>query len=287
MHQLNQELQENNTKVKLHKNQAIGVFDSGIGGLTVANAISTLLPNEQIIYFGDTAHLPYGDKSARAIKQYSYMIADFLLEKKCKAVVIACNTASSVAYTFLKELYKDEVIIIDAIQPVINGICQDDSIKKIAIIGTQVTIQSGVYEQRFKAQKPELSLFSLATPLLVPMIEAGNFKDEMSHSILKSYLDRPEFAEADAIVLGCTHYPLIKQDILEVLGRPVKVFDNTDFVAREVEIELRRLYLLADKKTMEDEFYVSDYTETFEKTTRIFYGEKIQLELNNIWRTNV
>jgi glutamate racemase len=160
--------------LKLNKTQPIGVFDSGIGGLTVANAVSKLLPNEQIIYFGDTAHLPYGDKSPRAIKQYSYMIADFLLEKKCKAIIIACNTASSIAYTFLKELYKDDLYIVDAIQPVINGVCQDDSVKKIGIIGTQVTIQSEVYEKRFKAQKPDLEVVSLATPLLVPMIEAGN-----------------------------------------------------------------------------------------------------------------
>jgi glutamate racemase len=272
--------------LKLDKNQPIGVFDSGIGGLTVANAISKLLPNEQIIYFGDTAHLPYGDKSTRAIKQYSYMITDFLIEKKCKAIVIACNTASSIAYTFLKELYKSEVHIIDVIQPVISGVCQDSSIEKIAIIGTQGTINSGVYEHRFKAQNPNLKIFSLATPLLVPMIEAGNFNDKMSHSILKSYLDRKEFKEADAIILGCTHYPLIKNDILEVLDRDVKVFDNTDFVPREVDLELRKLYLLSDKKAGNDEFYVSDHTDSFEKTTRVFYGEKIQLELCNIWKNN-
>jgi glutamate racemase len=118
------------------------------------------------------------------------------------------------------------------------------------------------------------------------MIEAGNFNDKMSHSILKSYLDRKEFKEADAIILGCTHYPLIKNDILEVLDRDVKVFDNTDFVPREVDLELRKLYLLSDKKAGNDEFYVSDHTDSFEKTTRVFYGEKIQLELCNIWKNN-
>jgi glutamate racemase len=200
--------------------------------------------------------------------------------------VIACNTASSIAYNFLKELYKNEVHVIDVIQPVITGVCQDSSIKKIAIIGTQGTINSGVYEKRYKDQNPDLEIFSLATPLLVPMIEAGNFNDEMSHSILKSYLDRKEFKEADAIILGCTHYPLIKKDILNVLDRAVKVFDNTDFAPREVDLELRKLYLLAEEKTENDEFYVSDYTDTFEKTTRIFYGEKIHLELCNIWKTN-
>jgi glutamate racemase len=172
------------------------------------------------------------------------------------------------------------------IQPVITGVCQDRSIKKIAIIGTQGTINSGVYENRFKAQNPDLEIFSLATPLLVPMIEAGNFNDAMSQAILKSYLDRAEFKEADAIILGCTHYPLIKKDILKVLDRDVKVFDNTDFVPREVDLELRRLYLLSDKKAGNDEFFVSDYTDTFEKTTRVFYGEKIHLELCNIWKSN-
>lgn len=270
--------------MKLNKHQPIGVFDSGIGGLTVANAISTLLPNEQLIYFGDTAHLPYGDKSARSIKQYSYIISDFLIEKGCKAVVIACNSASAVSYLFLRELYKDDVHVFGVIRPVVRAVIQDDSLKRIGIIGTQATVQSGIYENLFRNEKPELEIISLATPLLAPMIEEGFYNDSNMDSILKHYLHRKEFDNIDALILACTHYPLIKDKIKQQLPPHVKIFDNTTYVAREVQLELERLYLLNDKPGAEHEFYVSDYTESFEKSTQIFYGKQIKLQQSNIWR---
>jgi glutamate racemase len=270
--------------MKLNKHQPIGIFDSGIGGLTVANAVSKLLPNEQLIYFGDTAHLPYGEKSPRAIKQYAYMIADFLLEHRCKAIVIACNTASAIAYSFLKELYKEDVIVFSVIDPVIHGVIQDDSIKKVGIIGTQATIKSNVYETRFKELKPELEVISLATPLLAPMIEAGFYNNSTSETILRSYLEHDNFKDIDALILACTHYPLIKEDIRKILNPEVRIIDNIDFSAREIELELKRYYLLSDKKSGDNRFYVSDYTESFERTTKIFYKEQIHLELANIWK---
>lgn len=272
--------------MKLNKYQPIGVFDSGIGGLTVANAISKLLPNEKLIYFGDTAHLPYGDKSARSIKQYSYIISDFLIEKGCKAVVIACNSASAVSYLFLRELYKDDIHVFGVIRPVVRAVIQDESLKKIGIIGTQATVQSGIYETLFKQEKPDLQIISLATPLLAPMIEAGFATNQTIDGVLKYYLDRKDFENIDALILACTHYPLIKDKIAAILPPNVKIFDNTTFVAREVQLELERLYLLSDKKNGEHEFFVSDYTENFEQTTQIFYGEQIKLELANIWKNN-
>jgi len=272
--------------LKLNKHQPIGVFDSGIGGLTVANAISKLLPNEKLIYFGDTAHLPYGDKSARAIKQYSYIISDFLIEKGCKAIVVACNSATSVSYPFLRELYKDDIHIFGVIRPVVRAVIQDDSIQKIGIIGTQATVQSGIYELLFKQEKPNLQTVSLATPLLAPMIEAGFASNQTIDGVLKYYLERDEFNGIDALILACTHYPLIKDKIATLLPPTVKIFDNTTFVAREVQLELERLYLLNDKNGGEHEFYVSDYTESFEQTTQIFYGKKINLELANIWKNS-
>ncbi|MCO5280614.1 MAG: glutamate racemase [Chitinophagales bacterium] len=270
--------------MKLNKSQPIGVFDSGIGGLTVANAISKLLPNEKLIYFGDTAHLPYGDKSARAIKQYSYIITDFLIEKDCKAIVIACNSATAVSYRFLHEMYKDDIHIFGVIHPVVLAVTQDESIKKIGIIGTQATVQSGVYESLFKQQKPELEITSLATPLLAPMIEAGFAPNSTIDGVLQYYINRKEFEDIDALILACTHYPLIKDKIADLLPPHVKIFDNTIYAAREVQLELQRLYLLSNKKSSENEFYVSDYTENFEQTTQIFYGEKIKLELAKIWK---
>jgi glutamate racemase len=270
--------------LKLNKHQPIGVFDSGIGGLTVANAISKILPNEQLIYFGDTAHLPYGDKSARAIKQYSYIISDFLIEKNCKAIVIACNSATAVSYPFLCELYKDDVHVFGVIRPVVRAVVQDESLKRIGIIGTQATVQSGIYETLFRAQKPELEITSLATPLLAPMIEEGFHTDVNMDNILKHYLLRKEFENIDALILACTHYPLIKDKIASIVPPSVKIFDNTTFVAREVQLELERLYLLNDKKQQHNEFFVSDYTESFEKSTQIFYGSHIALQQVNIWK---
>lgn len=270
--------------MKLNKHQPIGVFDSGIGGLTVASAISKLLPNEQIIYFGDTAHLPYGDKSARAIKQYSYIISDFLIEKNCKAIVIACNSATAVSYLFLRELYKNDIHIFGVIRPIVRAIIQDEQIEKIGIIGTQTTIQSGIYETLFKKLKPNLEISSLATPLLAPLIEDGFSMHETIDEVLKHYLHRKEFENIDALILACTHYPIIKDRIVAILPSNVKIFDNSTFVAREVQLELERLYLLSDRKTGEHEFYVSDYTENFEQTTQLFYGEKIKLELAKIWK---
>ncbi|MCS6819890.1 MAG: glutamate racemase [Chitinophagales bacterium] len=272
--------------MRLNKYQPIGIFDSGIGGLTVAHAITQALPNEKIIYFGDTAHLPYGDKSVRSIKQYSYIISDFLIEKECKAIVIACNSASAVSYLFLRELYKDEVHIFGVIRPVVRAVLQDDSIKKIGVIGTQATVNSGIYETLLRQVKPELQVVSLATPLLVPMIESGLADDETMDRVIKLYLDQPMFKEIDALILACTHYPLIRKKIETFLPPHVKIFDNTSFVAREVQLELERLYLLSDKQTGQHEFYVSDYTDNFQQTTRIFYPQPIKLELANIWKNN-
>lgn len=270
--------------MKPGKQQPIGIFDSGIGGLTVANAISGALPQEQIIYFGDTAHLPYGDKSARAIKQYAYIIVDFLIEQQCKAVVIACNSASSVAYPFLYELYREDILIFNVIDPVVKGIAQDLSLKKVGIIGTQATIQSGIYERKLLELRPDLEIKSLATPLLAPMIEAGFYNNNISRAVLESYLQRPEFLELDALVLACTHYPLIRSDIASLLPESVKIFANTDFVPRELKLELERHYLLNPQRTGENRFYVSDYTEAFEQTTRAFYGQSIHLEHCNLWK---
>jgi glutamate racemase len=270
--------------LKLNKQQPIGIFDSGIGGLTVANAISKLLPQEKIIYFGDTAHLPYGDKSPRAIKKYAYLISDFLIEKECKAIVIACNSASAVSYLFLKELYKDDIPVFGVIRPVVRAVMQVENLRKIGIIGTQATVQSGIYETLFKSEKPEWEIVSLATPLLAPMIEAGFANHAAIDAVLTYYLQREEFKNLDALILACTHYPLIKEKVAAMMPASVKIFDNTTFVAREVQLELQRLYLLSDQKIGPDEFYLSDYTENFEQTAQIFYGEKIALKLANIWK---
>ncbi len=261
----------------------IGIFDSGIGGLTVANAISKQLPKESLIYFGDTAHLPYGDKSENLIKKFSLDIADFLIEKMdCKALVIACNTASAVAYEHLRDKYKGTIPILNVIDPIIEAIEQDDTIKKVALIATQTTINSGVYQEKLKRRKPGIQLEVLATPLLVPMIEEGYANDNISHVVIENYLSNDKFKDIDALILGCTHYVLIKDEIDDYFKGKVKLFDSTDILSKKLQKILNKENLLSNHKTKEDHFYVSDLTKGFQKSASRFFGNNIALELSKL-----
>lgn len=270
--------------MKVSGEQAIGIFDSGIGGLTVANAISKLLPNERLIYFGDTAHLPYGDKSRELISSYATAITKFLLEEKnCKAVVIACNTASAAAYESLRDTFKGIVPVINVIDPMIEAVIADDSIKKVGIIATKTTVASGVYQEKFTRRKPSLKYSAVATPLLAGMIEEGFYNDNISKAVLENYLSHDELSDIDALVLACTHYPLIKNEISAFFKDKVKIFDSAEVVAQKLKAILEKEGLLSAAKKGADVFYVSDYTASFEHTTRIFYGKEIHLERCNIW----
>jgi glutamate racemase len=265
------------------QHKPIGVFDSGIGGLTVAHAISKLLPDEQIIYFGDTAHLPYGDKSKDLIKRYSLEIADFLLHKKhCKCVVIACNTASAAAYETLRDSHKGSVPIFNVIDPIIESVVADDSIKHVGIIATKTTILSGVYQEKLSRRKPSLKYSALATPLLAPMIEEGFYNDNISQAVIHNYLEQPELKDIDALILGCTHYVMIKKEINAFYDHQIKLFDSTDIVATKLKAILEKENLLTDMPLGENLFYVSDYTEPFEQAAKAFYGTAIQLKQQNI-----
>lgn len=262
----------------------IGVFDSGIGGLTVARTLATHLPNERLIYFGDTAHLPYGDKSADAIRFFSLKIAKFLLDKGCKCLVVACNSATSTAIEVLQEFFGDRVSIIGTVEPLTQFTAQQTNIQNVGIIGTKATIGSGMYERSLLAKKPDLQVASLATPLLVPMIEEGFFEDNISKTIIHNYLDNNLLKNIDALLLACTHYPLIRSEIEAYYKGRVQVLDSNLPVAHEVAETLRRNQQLSPSKTTPHQFYVSDYTESFAQTTRLFWGnEVIQLEPCNIW----
>lgn len=269
--------------MSLKKQQPIGIFDSGIGGLTVANAFSSALPKEQILYFGDTAHLPYGDKSAEAVLGYSIRIAHLLMEMKCKLVVIACNTASSVAYGPLMIAHHNEVGMFNVIDPLVAGVAAQKDVKRIGVIGTKGTIASGLYERKLKMALPDVEVVSMATPLLVPMIEEGFAKKQISIELIREYLDDSRLQDIDTLILACTHYPLIRNQIEAFYDGRVKVFDSTDFTVEAVRHHLNKLNLLNDGQRDEHHFFVSDFTESFEKTTRLFYGERIHLEHLNIW----
>ncbi len=268
---------------RMPANQPIGIFDSGIGGLTVANAINKCMPNEALVYFGDTAHLPYGDKSPEAIKYYSLKITKFLMDEGCKAIVIACNTASSLAYHDLKLFMGNQIPIYSVIDPVVEYMTATDQYKQIGVIATRATIKSNVYAEKIHLQKPGISVKSLATPLLVPMIEEGFFNDQISSTLIHTYLSDPQLQGIDSLILGCTHYPLIRNEISAFYNPSIDIIDNTEIVAKHIYKELKRMDLLNQDKPLPHQFYVSDFTDSFEKSTQLFFGQQIRLNLRQIW----
>lgn len=264
------------------KEQPIGIFDSGVGGLTVAHAIKQILPGESIIYFGDTAHLPYGDKSAEAIKYYSHRITEFLLDHNSKVVLVACNSASASAFDSLKKEYQERTILLDVIDPVVNYMSTRD-FKKIGVIGTKRTISSGTYEKKLKGKASSATVVSMATPLLVPMIEEGFIFDDISNAIIRTYLSNDSLAGIDALILGCTHYPIIKNQISKFFNFNIEVIDSARIVAMILREKLENSNLINDSGSVNDQFFVSDYTSYFEKIARMFFEDEINLKKADIW----
>jgi glutamate racemase len=249
----------------------------------VANAIHKILPNEQLIYFGDTAHFPYGEKSADSIKYYALRISDFLIKQNCKMIVIACNTASSVAYQIVKQQVGDKAMVVSVIEPVVSRVAALYQHGKIGVIATKGTIKSDVYAKRLKELNQSLQVASLATPLLAPMIEEGFFNNKISKTVINSYLERPKLKKIDALILACTHYPLIRPEIEDYYKQKVKIIDSAEIVAESVFNLLADKGLLNTAKTVKSKFYVSDFTESFASSTKIFYKGKIQLERFPLW----
>lgn len=262
----------------------IGIFDSGIGGLTVAREVKKLLPDEQLIYFGDTAHLPYGDKSTAAIQAYSVKIADVLIKENCKLILIACNSASAAAFDLVKAYVATKAHVFNVIDPVVNYLREVHPGQHVGLIGTKQTISSGVYLQKINELGVGIVLKSLATPLLAPMIEEGFHKENISKEIIASYLSQPALKDIQALVLGCTHYPLIKNQIQAFYQEKIDLIDASETVARSVASFLGYHQLLAKKDSgTEDRFLVSDYTVSFEETTKLFFGKQIKLQKYPLW----
>ncbi len=271
----------------MNKDAPIGIFDSGIGGLTVAKEIAKILPNEQIIYFGDTAHFPYGDKAAYSIKHYSALISKFLLEKNCKAIVIACNTASSVASKPLKKILPIDFPLLNVIDPVAQHIAINNSNDKVGVIATKGTIGSRIYPKSIKNINENIEVASLATPLLAPMIEEGFFNNTISRTVIAEYLNKKNIKDVEALILGCTHYPLIESEVEEFYAdnnRKVKIINSAKVVAASVKKALEEKDLLSNKANNSHHFYVSDYTKSFEKSTKFFFGNELKLEKMDLWK---
>lgn len=235
----------------------IGVFDSGVGGLTVAKEIMRQLPGESLVYFGDTARVPYGTKSKDTVCKYSKQIANFLLTKKVKAIVIACNTASALAREELEKMV--EVPIIDVVKPGAKMAAESTKNNKIGVLGTQSTIKSGIYERYLHEINPEITVVSKACPLFVPLVEEGLFEDRITEDVVGRYLHDMKEYEIDSLVLGCTHYPLLRGVIGREVGEEVKLVNPAYETAKSLKEMLKEKNLLASTGTeVKYDFYVSD-----------------------------
>lgn len=240
----------------------IGVFDSGVGGLTVVAALRHLLPHEKILYLGDTARVPYGGKSAETITRYSQEIVDLLLQRRCKMIVVACNTASALAVPTLKNFYN--IPVQDVIQPGAAAAVKTTRSGKIGVIGTKATIGSNAYEEALHALDPKLTIISQACPLLVPIIEEGWIEDEITDSILHRYLDPMVSQKIDTLVLGCTHYPLLKKRIAAIVGKHVTLVDSAKNCAQSVQQALLENDLgTSEKKEGSLHIILTDRSESF------------------------
>lgn len=262
--------------------QAIGIFDSGIGGLTIAHALAKELPNENIIYFGDTAHLPYGDKSATAIQAYAVKIAHMLLQQQCKLILIACYSATAAAYELVKEYVGSQAIVMNPIDPVVKMLKDQYAKRQIGLIGTRQTVNSNIYKKKIDALNADIKVSAHATNLLAAAIEEfGNHR--VIDVLLEHYLSHPELQNIEALILACTHYPIIKDRVLQYYKKPPVIIDPSDIVAKAVKKQLEENHLLNPNHTPTKHFYVSDYTESFANHAKIFFGEDITLEHYPLW----
>jgi len=264
-------------------NQPIGIFDSGIGGLTVARAINKLMPYETLIYFGDTAHTPWGNQSSQAISQYCTQITEVLLEHHCKTIVIACNTASSSAVSAVESKVAGlSIPVVNVIDPSVEYICNNYKNKKIGIIGTKRTIKSDEYAKRIHHRDKNIQVVSKATPLLAPLIEENYLTSPALEYILQDYLSDHLLADIDALILGCTHYPLIKDNIENYFKnhlKTVEVLDSASIVADEVKKLLTNHELLSTNKLLpRHQFLVSHDHSFFNETAKKFFQNDIELK---------
>jgi glutamate racemase len=257
------------------RDAAIGVFDSGIGGLTVAHEIIRQLPAESVVYFGDTARVPYGPKSPDTVRRYSQEIADFLQSQGVKSIVIACNTATAHALTTLRE--KLPIPVIGVVEPGARAAVGATRTNRIGVIGTAGTIKSGAYERAIRALAPEAIITARAAPLLVPLVEEGWNDHPASRLVVEEYLQPFMAADVDTLVLGCTHYPLLKPLIAEVVGSGVQLIDSAAETARETARTLEDMNLATtDGHEATHRFIASDDPLMFLQLGQRFLGRTIE-----------
>lgn len=254
----------------------IGVFDSGVGGLTVVKQISKQFPRSRIIYFGDTARLPYGTKGADFVKKYSSKITEWLLGRGAKIIVIACHTSSAWAGDFLKKKFKNRPVF-DMISPAIKDVLSLAKNRKIGIIGTPGTIKSGSWEKNLLKADPKLEIYSRACPLFVPLVEEGWIEKKATAEIAKEYLKEFQDREVDVLVLACTHYPMLKKVIRRAVGPKVKIIDPAESLA----LQLVQIYKGRASVNFEGKyrFFFSDEPYNLKKISRLCLGQEIKAQI--------
>jgi len=258
----------------------IGVFDSGLGGLSILKYFLKRLPEHDYIYLGDSARVPYGSKSGKVVFSYTCQAVDFLFAKGCKLVILACNTASAQALRKIQQEYLPGKYpgknVIGVIRPLVEAVSSDEKIKRVGVIGTRTTIESGAYEEELKKLNLEIKVFGQATPLLVPLVEEGWIGKRETKMILKKYLRPLKEKKIEALILGCTHYHFLIKEIEAVMGKNCKIYNPGEIVAlslmnylsrhREYEEELGR---------GEVKFYTTDSMEKFKDSGERFLGRNI------------
>lgn len=261
----------------------IGVFDSGVGGLTVFKEIRSLLAEEDLIYFGDTARVPYGGKTVPVIRQFSLEILHFLESMKVKMVVVACNTASSLALDYLRR--QTTIPVIGVIEPGVRAALKGSPGGRIGVIGTKATIRSEAYQSRLKRLKEGCQVFAKACPLLVPLVEENLVDSQITKLALEMYLEEFVALRLDSLILACTHYPLLKHLIAEYFKNEVLLIDSAQATAQEVKAVLEAMRLRSNPERVgRSEFYVSDGPEAFQSTGTHFFGTLGEVYQQTVWQ---
>jgi glutamate racemase len=254
--------------------RAIGVFDSGIGGLTVLKEILRFLPGEELVYLGDTARVPYGTKSPATVLRYAVEAGGFLVRRQVKMLVVACNTASSVAIAELEQRYR--LPVIGVIEPGARKAVSVTNSGKVGVIGTEGTIRSGAYTRAIHALDPKIEVFAVPCPLFVPLVEEGWMDHQVAHLVAREYLEPLMARGIDTLVLGCTHYPLLKPTLHQVLGSAVRLIDSAEETAHLVARMLGRRASFRSAAPGLPRYFVTDDPGRFEKVGGAFVGSMLQ-----------
>ena len=261
------------------KNKPLGIFDSGLGGLTVAAQVIKRLPKEDFIYLGDTARVPYGTRSKEVVERFARQDTLFLLKRRVKCIVVACNTASALALREVKNV--SNVPVFDAITPVAKSLASYKTLR-VGVIGTRGTIGSGAYKIAIKKTNPNVHVFELACPLLAPAIEEGEVSGNLIKVLMAIYLTPFKKKKIDALVLGCIHYPIIKKEIRAFMGPKVTLIDPAEEIIKTLSLFLSENYKAPNRAKVKRSYFVTDLTNRFIKVAEMFLRQKIKSSLKKV-----